>query len=199
MSCHVKGMIEKTDQIRDHVEKNDVRFKKNERDSIFALYPTKDKIAASRKADGERFHKALKETGCKEGTTEPIVALALRFEAELDLTMAAAEAGLTPGEFKRKVNLSEKLSRNIGAVNVEGGTVQRDVFAAAFKDIVHELELGTSFLPQRTNADSAKLKDDLSLLQGTWHLVDKKNPGGKPVPKDDPRCSCLISAQGEAV
>ena len=146
MSCHVKGIIDKTDQIRDHVEKNDVRFKKTERETVFALYPAKAKFAASLKEDGERFLKALKETGCKEGATEPVVALTLRFEGELDMAMAAAEAGMKLEEFKRKVDLSEKLSRTIGSVNVEGGTVQRDVFAAAFKDIVRELELGSCCL-----------------------------------------------------
>ena len=143
MSCHVRGIIDKTDQIRDHVEKNDVRFKKAERESVFALYPAKGRFAATLKEDGERFLKALRETGCKEGSTEPVVALTLRFEGEMDIALAAAESGMKVQEFKRKVDRSEKLSRTIGASNVEGGTVQRDVFTEAFKDIVREFELGT--------------------------------------------------------
>lgn len=196
MSCHVKGMIDKTDQVRGHVEENDVRFRKTERDNILALYPTKEKLAAAMKADGERFVKALKETGCKEGTTEPNVALTLRFEAELDLPMAAAEAGFKAEEFKRKVKLSEKLSRTIGSVIVEGGTVQRDVYTAAFKDMVRELELGTFFSmnagasnpapapgntvpPAKTNqvtittATSGSLDSDELEVHPNWKIVRK--------------------------
>ncbi len=196
MSCHVKGMIDKTDQIRAHVEENDVRFKKTERDTILALYPAKDKLAAALKVDRERFLKALKETGCKEGATEPNVALTLRFEAELDLAMAAAEAGLKAEEFKRKVKLSENLSRTIGSVIVAGGTVQRDVYAAAFKDIVRVLELGTFFSmkadasnpalappnkvpPAKTNqvtittATSGSLDSDELEVHPNWKIVRK--------------------------
>ena len=43
--------------------------------------------------DAERFSKAVAKTGCRLGTTDPVVALALRFEAEMDLALAAAELG----------------------------------------------------------------------------------------------------------
>jgi hypothetical protein len=75
-------------------------------------------------------------------TTEPIVALTLRFESEMDLALAAAEAGLRLEEFEEQLARSRLLARTLGSLNVEGGTVQRQVFIAAFGDIVREMRLG---------------------------------------------------------
>ena len=166
MSCHVKGMIEKSDQIRDHVEKNLAGFAKREAGTILALYPAKDRLAALITDDAARFQKAVEESGGKAGTTEPIVALTLRFEAELDLPLAAAELGLKAEEFKRKVDHSEKLSRTIGSLTVEGGTVKRDVLEASLGTIVSELELGT-FLPAKwdhLDLSNAKVMGDFVRL-----------------------------------
>src|SRR5439155_17430163 len=44
MSCHVKGMIDKADQVRDHVLKNRAAFTPAEVESILALYPPRQKL-----------------------------------------------------------------------------------------------------------------------------------------------------------
>src|SRR5262249_2923941 len=69
----------------------------------------------------------------------PVVALALRFEAELDLPLAAAEAGLPVPEFKKLLKGSPELARALGALVVEGGTVQRQAYLDAFPDLVRVL------------------------------------------------------------
>ena len=42
-------------------------------------------------------------------------------------------------------------------------------------------------------------KDDKILMQGTWHLVDKKFPGGKEVPKDDARWHQTLEIDGNVL
>src|SRR5262245_46714457 len=44
MSCHSRGIIEKTDQVRAHVVKNSEAFSKAASEAIFALYPEPDKM-----------------------------------------------------------------------------------------------------------------------------------------------------------
>jgi mono/diheme cytochrome c family protein len=148
MSCHAKGMIAKTDQVREHVLKNRDAFGKGEADTILALYPAKDKFADLLQEDADRFRRAVNRTFGKTAAhlddklpeTEPVVTLALLFEQELDLKLAAAEAGGTPDEFLRALEKAPKLARALGALKVEGGTVQRQAFVASFREMAAAVE-----------------------------------------------------------
>jgi uncharacterized protein YkwD len=82
----------------------------------------------------------VEQTGARVSTTEPIVTLALQFESELDLACAAAELDCKPQELLRHLDDSAVLARALGVLKIEGGTVQRQAFTAAFADIVQELQ-----------------------------------------------------------
>src|SRR5262249_39679359 len=99
MSCHVKGIIEKADEIREHVRKHPEFFPKDETEAIRALYVPREEFALKMKKDTERFASAVGKTGAHVGATEPIVALEKRYLGLLDLNQAAAEAGMKSGEF----------------------------------------------------------------------------------------------------
>jgi len=146
MSCHVRGTISKRDQIRQHVERRPESFSTEEVASILAIYPPDDSFETLLREDAKRFARAVEATGGKVGGAEPIVALAQRFEAELDLPLAAAEAGLTEEYFREALDYTPRLSRPLGSLAIPGGTVQRDAFIAVFGDIVLELKLG-AYLP----------------------------------------------------
>jgi hypothetical protein len=156
MSCHSKGMIAKSDQIRDVVSRQTVAFSPEERDLILALYPPKAEFNRLLKEDQDRFLAAVERTGATPGDTEPIVTLALRFEAELDIKLAAAEAGVPVTEFSRALEASQDLGRTLGILTVEGGTVQRQAFVKQFPSIVDELELG-EFLPPGDEVESSTI------------------------------------------
>jgi mono/diheme cytochrome c family protein len=160
MSCHAQGTIEKEDQVRSHVEKNKNAFGAKEAATILALYPPKDKFLGLVREDGKRFKQAVEKTGCQLGTTEPIVALASTFESEVDLALAAAEAGLKIEEFKDSLRTSKELSRTLGPLLVKGGTVQRQVFVASFGAICSELKLGQYVPPTATLAGHVTLIAD---------------------------------------
>ena len=55
MTCHVRGLIPKSDQIRMHVERNPGAFSVAERETILALYPPEDRFGALLVKDNERF------------------------------------------------------------------------------------------------------------------------------------------------
>jgi hypothetical protein len=141
MSCHVAGVIHKADQIRAHVEKNPNVFSKEDREAVLALYPLEARFKALVDEDAERYRQALVKTGAAAGEPEPVSDLTLRYEGEVDLRAAAAEAGLPPEEFVQRLNTSTALGRILGPLKVPGGSVQRQVFQAAFADLVRELRL----------------------------------------------------------
>src|SRR5207244_10692989 len=153
MGCHARGMIDKADQVRDHVTKNASAFAKSDIELVRALYPPRDQFAALIRRDARRFQEAVERSGAPLSATEPIVALALRFEAEMDAALVAAEAGCSTDVLLKAVDRSPRLAQQMGSLRVPGGTVQRAVFVDAFGDLVRELELGTHLESRRARHD----------------------------------------------
>jgi WD40 repeat protein len=149
MSCHVRGLHPKTDQIRAHVEKNPNAFGKDDVAIVKAIYPPEAKFKALMDEDIERFVKAVAKTGAPADDNEPILALTLRYEGELDLAAAAAEVGFKPEDFTTRLSRVAALARPLGPLNVKGGTVQRQVFLTIFPDMLREFGLGDGnrFIP----------------------------------------------------
>lgn len=135
MSCHAKGMIDKADQVRAHVVENRNAFAKEDAEKILALYPLRGKFLAKLKEDADRFRVAVEKTGAQLSATEPVVALALRYNWELDLKQAAAETGDKAEDFRRKLEQSV-LAPTIGPLLIAGGTIQRQVYEADFRILV---------------------------------------------------------------
>jgi mono/diheme cytochrome c family protein len=143
MACHTRGIVPKTDQIRKHVEKNPDAFSAEEIHLLKALFPPEERFRAAQEQDSERFRAAVVKTGRRAGATEPIVALTLQFESELDLKRTAAEVGCTPDEFRNQLQQSATLARSLGALKIPGGTLQRQVFTETFAEIVRQLGMRT--------------------------------------------------------
>src|SRR5262245_36203108 len=141
MSCHARGMIEKEDQVRPHLENNLDAFPEREQDAIRAFYPPREKFAAVLKADAESFRSAVLKTGAKLSATEPIVVTSLRFESDLDLKQAAAEVWMTPEDLLKGMDEIRSLSRTLGALRTPGGTVQRQTFVRRFGDVIHRFKV----------------------------------------------------------
>jgi formylglycine-generating enzyme required for sulfatase activity len=81
-------------------------------------------------------------TGAAPGATDPIVALASRYEWELDAGLAAAEAGLRRDEFLKRLDRSKELTATFGILQTSGGTVQRSVWEDHLGEVVREMRLG---------------------------------------------------------
>jgi WD40 repeat protein/mono/diheme cytochrome c family protein len=139
--CHVRGLIHKADQVRAHVEKNPTAFAPEDVAVIRNLYPSEAKFKALLDEDADRYAKAAARTGVRVEDPEPISALTLRYEGELDLATAAAELGLKPEDLSQRLAKSPALNRVLGPLSVRGGTVQRQVFLTALFDLVRELRL----------------------------------------------------------
>lgn len=160
MGCHARGLIDKADQVREHVERNASAFARGDIERVRSLYPTRERFAALLRRDAERFQAAVRRTGAPLTATEPIAALALRFEAEMGLPLVAAEAGCTPRTLLRVLERAPRLALLLGPLKVEGGTVQRSVFVDAFPDLVRELRLGTHLESRRARHDRLLRRGD---------------------------------------
>jgi TPR repeat protein/mono/diheme cytochrome c family protein len=156
MSCHAKGMIEKSDQMRDTVVGNAAGYDAGTIDLVKALYPVKANFDALLKDDADRFMAAAEKTGAAKTKAEPVVTLSLRFETDVDLSLAAAEAGMTQENFRDVLAHSPFLAPRIGALMIAGGTVQRDVFAESFIEI-GRLRTLWNFSHTRREIDNLKL------------------------------------------
>jgi len=148
MSCHSRGMIEKSDQVRASVLQNPKAFDKKEADSILALYPPKKELDKLFQEDADRFARAVAESGGRvdrQGRilgSDPVVNLARLFERELDLPLVAAEVGVKADVLMKALDRSPALARALGVLKVEGGTIQRDAFIGVYGDLVLELKIG---------------------------------------------------------
>lgn len=152
MSCHARGMIEKDDQIRSHVEKNPAGFSPGERSKVNAVYPPRDAFRALLKADAERFRAAVAATGAPLSRTEPVAALARKFDEELDLPMIAAELGVRTDTFLKRLDAEPKLARILGPARSTGGTVQRDLVSDQAMPSVGRFSGGVFVTPSRPQA-----------------------------------------------
>lgn len=150
MSCHGRGFIHKADQVRAHVLKNAAAFTREQVETVKAIYPKEARFHTLIDQDNERYLKALTLVGIPEKEAEPITATTLRYEAVVDLALAAGEAGLPVEEFQARLAKSSALNRSLGALQVKGGTVQRQTFQTAFTELVRELALGDAYRPSTT-------------------------------------------------
>lgn len=161
MSCHVTGILPKADQIRDHLAKNPKAFSKADAELIRALYPPKEKSLEAMQEDGKKYAEVVAKTGAKVSKFEAVSTITLKYEADIDLPLAAGEVGLTPEDFRAKIDRSETLRKHVGALRAAGGTLSRQLWVQAFGDVVRELRLGTLF---QANLNGPTLPDNTGEL-----------------------------------
>lgn len=136
MSCHYAGIIVKDDEVRANVLQHAAAFP--ERDVVYAIYPSADTMRAAMEEDRQRFQQAVEALGSRiTAQGEPVVNMSLRFQAELDLPLAAAEAGLKPDQLQALIQRQSSLGRQIGTLLLPAGRVKRDVYQDAFPEIIH--------------------------------------------------------------
>ena len=142
MGCHVTGILPKADQVRDYLVKNPKTLAKADRELALALYPDKEKSLALMADDAKLFLEALRQTGNTATKNEVVSAMTLRYEADIDISQAAGDLGVTVAEFRAKILGSANLGKSLGALAVDGGTISRAVWVAAFADAAREAGRG---------------------------------------------------------
>jgi mono/diheme cytochrome c family protein len=147
LSCHVRGLLPKDDQVRAHVLKNRTAFAPAELEMVKALYPSAERFRRLMDEDVERYLRALEKAGVPATEPEPVTTVVSRYEGLVDLTGAAAETGLPPAEFILRLRQAATLSRTLGNLLAKGGTVQRQAFEEAFPELAKTLVSGEDVNP----------------------------------------------------
>jgi formylglycine-generating enzyme required for sulfatase activity len=164
MSCHTRGMKNKTDQVRASVLANRGAYTEKEIELVQALFPEPNKFQRLLDEDAKRFADAVKLTGGKVSDTDPIVVLAQRFDGEVDLPLAAAEFGLEQDELTKLLGALARrtttapLSRVLSPLRVAGLTVKRDEIDRVFGEIIKAGELGVFLQPVKVIENSIGMK-----------------------------------------
>ena len=144
MSCHFAGMRTLKDDVRPITAS--ISLADVDRDKVLALYAAQEPLDQLIEKDSKRFQTALERAGARvpvSATNESIRSLSRKFNAELTVTEAAAEAGLEADEFLSRLNRSPLLaSLGFGQLLVSGGGIKRDAWDRQFADVVRELRLG---------------------------------------------------------
>lgn len=179
MSCHAGGIIPARDQVRAHVSDNSSSFSDSEKDAILSLYPGQERFQALVAEDSKRFRTAVNlaigaPSDSPLPTVEPITAVACRFEQEMDLATVAAEASVPTHDFLQMLHEAPALARVFGPVRTNGGTIQRQVFLAHFKELASALKLGTYIEPQPPVAAKAENPDSAA------SAMSSQSPGSSP-------------------
>ena len=146
MGCHDQGMRKAKDEVRSIVVQGRT-FPKETREAVEALYPPTDKMDTVIAGDASRFADAMKRAGLdptlKLNGVEMVTALSKRYENDLDLTLAAAELGMSKAEFAEASREADRKFRTL-VRRLEQGSIPRDQFEtnfAAFADNISDEEI----------------------------------------------------------
>ena len=148
MKCHADGMRLKSDQVRDAVaaavKANSVAFGEAELKTVRAIYVAKNEFDDYLKEDAKRFQDAVKKTGSQLSRTEPI--FILRGSSMPSSTWRRRRPRPAPARTSSSRRWDDRRRRRKSSHPCsKGGTVGREVFVAAFGDIVKELERDAIF------------------------------------------------------
>ena len=179
MSCHFAGMRPFEDDVRPvagSMSLGDV-----DRDRLLALYAAQDTLDELTGKDSVRFQTALEKAGARvplNANTESISSLSRKFNAELAVIEAAAEAGLEADEFQTRLNASPRLvSLGFGQLLVSGGGIKRDAWDRQFGEVVRELRLG-DYLPPGGVVTQASSSSPVQLRPSGSSVALASRPAG---------------------
>lgn len=141
MSCHYNGILTKTDEVGATVRANPKAFKNSA--DILALYRDPKELGEVFEEDLNRFANSLGKLGISSMSRsgEPVSAMAMRFQQELDLRTVACEFGLTSDQFDRRLDSAETTARAFAPLRVVGGTIKRDLLVSIFREAAEEFRL----------------------------------------------------------
>lgn len=145
MGCHEFGMIKAKDEIRKIALSGPggKAFSRAELREIEALYIENERMDKILDADAKRFQDAMYRAGLDPNLNyngiEMITALSQRYEQDVDLTMAAAELGMTKEEFQQATSGGFKPELIPTIRRLQQNSIPRDQFEFKYRDLA---ELG---------------------------------------------------------
>lgn len=137
--CHSGGMLDRSDELRAHVLAS-FDFDEATKEKVERLHPLPGELSAILGLDSQRYTDAIAQAGLPPDLVDdPINAVFVTYDGDVDLATAAAELGLEEMElFGQLGALGDDLQP------LATGVIGREVFEAAFPQSVCDLGLGTT-------------------------------------------------------
>jgi formylglycine-generating enzyme required for sulfatase activity len=165
MNCHWSGMLNKQDQIREHVLGQPNAYSKEILEFVAAVYPPASTLDAKLKEDRARFEAAVKLCGLPGlARSEPVATLGFQFDDALDLDLAAAETGVSRSDFIAAIRGNPALARDLGSLP-NGQTIPRETFVQVFDALINACKVGRvlpraelELAPEITNSIGMNMK-----------------------------------------
>lgn len=137
MGCHDQGIRKAKDEVRQTVLSGK-SFSKQIRETVEALYIPTERMDQILEADGKRFQDAMIRAGLepslKLNGVEMISALANRYEADVDISLAAAEFGFSKKDFEDASDDADRKFRPL-IRRLQQGTIPRDQFENNYREL----------------------------------------------------------------
>jgi hypothetical protein len=169
MGCHEFGMIKAKDEIRKIAlgGPGGKAFSRAELREIDALYPENEKMDRMLDGDAKRFQDAMFRAGLDPNLNyngiEMITALSQRYEQDVDLTMAAAELGMTKDEFLQATGGGFKPELISTIRRLQQNSIPRDQFEVKYRELAElgdEEPIDEGVQPDEKKNGIAKVKTD---------------------------------------
>jgi mono/diheme cytochrome c family protein len=136
-NCHAQGFNLVTDEVRPFVDRNRIRFQRDDFELVTDIYLEPADFAAVISEDSQLYQQALQLAGLPITGGDPVASAFVRFNQGVDLATAAGELGVTEAVLEDNINL---LDPRLIAMR-DGVLVDREDFTDSFEESLCVLQL----------------------------------------------------------
>lgn len=183
IGCHVQGTNRMQNEVRQMLETQQKTA--YDLDKALKLYVSQEELDRTFQQDDDRFAKAVLATGTaipKQPADEPINMLAQLYLADLSVAQAAADAGLSVEELRRRLGKSTELDKlGFGQLLTANGGMKRDAWEQYFGDLVENIRLGDYIKPTQFRE---KGRQDAQAVRRTVRIVRFTGPDAHQAEQD---------------
>jgi hypothetical protein len=129
--CHATGLNPITDEVRAYVQANSRDFDNDEFEEIQDSFREQTEIDATLRNDSQLYQAALARAGLAGMKVDPVAAVYVRFDSDVDLAVAAGDLGLTPDDLRGDLTfLSQQVDPQLSVLRT--GSLLRDGFEGLY-------------------------------------------------------------------
>jgi mono/diheme cytochrome c family protein len=148
-NCHAQGFNQVTDEVREFVVDNRIRFQRDEFELVEDIYLEPLDFANVINEDSETYRRALESAGVPLTGGDPVASGFVRFNQGVDLTVAAGELGVTEETLDDNLNLLDPQ-----LIPLRDITVDRDDFTEFYEASLCTLQLIAENHPEEDRCDA---------------------------------------------
>jgi hypothetical protein len=161
-NCHASGFIPVVDEVKQVALSNarDIGLNQDQVEELQEIYVDPATFAKQVTDDNTLYQTALSRVALPTQGVDPVSAIWLQFDADVNLNTAAGDLGLLPSDLKDNLDLVNPAL----SVLRTGGQIDRDDFTALYIDSLCRLSTPLNNVPLQATCDQAAA--DVQALNG---------------------------------